>query len=66
LRATSEAGRLATCPPCREWIAPELSPEALLLEIAFKLLGFLSTLLASVAAPKDKDEDKDEKNAEYD
>jgi hypothetical protein len=65
LGATSETGGLATSPPGREWITPELSPETLLLEIAFELLGFLSTLLASVAAPQDKNEDQDEEDAEY-
>jgi len=38
----------------------------LLLEVALELLGFLSTLLASMAAPENKNEDEDEEYAEYD
>lgn len=62
LRATSDGSRLATSPPGGERIAPELAPQTLLFEVVLELLGFLGTLLASMAAPKEKDDDEQEKN----
>lgn len=58
-----ESRTSASSPPSGKRIAPETTPDTLLLHVLLELLGLLSTLLALAPPPEDEDDDQEEKSS---